>query len=209
MRKCIEEFQLIHRIGRYMHLNKKACRQCLLVRWLIFRSRGELVFFLGLVPGDLQGWKNLCVQSKMREIVCMLNWHLSSCQVSIFLQYNNLLLNCETRYLKLINLELYQVIEPFWQGKMQCQFVKVVLIRAGVNLIFKILWKLIVDKKKEYLDLHYIITLFEKNTKTKERQLKKLQMSVRMQINLEVKDSAKPMSGYTKCVCLMRLFLLP
>ena len=38
------------------------------------------------------------------------------------------------------------------ERQMYCQYVIVVLIRAGVNLIFKILWKLIVDKKKEYLD---------------------------------------------------------
>ena len=63
-----------------------------------------------------------------------------------------LFFHCELQDLKLLNLELYQIIEPFWQGKMYCQYIIVVLIRAGANLIFKILWELIVDKKKEYLD---------------------------------------------------------
>ena len=84
-----------------------------------------------------------------------------------FLQYNNLLFNGEKQYLKLITLDLYQIIEPFWQGKMYCQFVKVALIRAGANVIFKILWKLIVDKKKEYLDSQY--NTLRKNTKAKEK----------------------------------------
>ena len=43
-----------------------------------------------------------------------------------FLQYNNLLLNCEWQYLKVVNLELYQIIESFWQGKMSCQYLSVV-----------------------------------------------------------------------------------
>ena len=85
------------------------------------------------------------------------------------------------KYLKLINLELYQVIEPFWQGTMCCQFVTVDLIRAGTNLRFKILWKLIVDKKKEFLDSQF--NTLQKNTEDKESQLKKLQMSARKQIS--------------------------
>ena len=31
-----------------------------------------------------------------------------------FLQYNNLLFNYEWQYLKLVNLDLYLIIEPFW-----------------------------------------------------------------------------------------------
>ena len=52
----------------------------------------------------------------------------------------------------MVNLDLYQAIEPFWRGKMYWQFVIVVLVRASMNMIFKILWKLIVDKKKEHLN---------------------------------------------------------
>ena len=91
-----------------------------------------------------------------------------------------MLVNCELHYLKLINLELYQIIEPFWQGRMHFQFVTVVLIRAGANLIFKILWKLFVDKKKEHLDAQY--NTLKQNTELKDKQLKKLQMPARQQI---------------------------
>ena len=82
-----------------------------------------------------------------------------------FLQCNNLLFKCETQYLGLINLDLYQIIEPFWHGKMHCQYVLVALIRAGANLILKILWKLIVDKKKEHLNAQY--NALQQNTELK------------------------------------------
>ena len=64
-----------------------------------------------------------------------------------FMQHSNLLLSCETQYLKLINLELYQVLEPMWRDQMYCQFVIVVVVlKAGMNLIFKILCTIIIDK---------------------------------------------------------------
>ena len=56
-----------------------------------------------------------------------------------------------------------------------------------MNLIFKILWKLIVDRKKEYLDSQF--NTLQQNTDNKERQLKKLQMSVHKHIGLEVKNT--------------------
>ena len=56
-----------------------------------------------------------------------------------FIQYANLLFNFETQYLKLVNLELYQIIEKFWRDKFCCQFVIVVLVRAGMNLILRYL----------------------------------------------------------------------
>ena len=52
------------------------------------------------------------------------------------------------------------------------------------------MWKLIVDKKKGYLDFQF--NTCQQNGKNKERQLKKLQMSARKQINMEVKDVGKP-----------------
>ena len=55
----------------------------------------------------------------------------------------------------------------------------------------QILWKLIVDKKKEYLDSQF--NTLQQNTEYKERQLKKLRMSARKQISQEVKDTAKPL----------------
>ena len=73
---------------------------------------------------------------------------------------------------------------------MYCQFVIVVLLSACMNLIFKILWKIIVDKTKEYLDSQY--NTLQQNTQSKQKQLKKLQMSARKQISMEVKDTAKP-----------------
>ena len=33
---------------------------------------------------------------------------------SYFLQYNSLLLNCKKQYLKLVNLDVYKIIEKFW-----------------------------------------------------------------------------------------------
>ena len=72
---------------------------------------------------------------------------------------------------------------------MYCQFTTVDLIRAGTNLIFKVLWKLIVDKKKEYLDAQF--NTLNQNTETEERQLKKLQMLASKHVSREVKDIAK------------------
>ena len=80
------------------------------------------------------------------------------------LQYNYLLFNCEL------------------QDRMYYQFVIVVLIRAGANLILKILWKLIVDKKKEHLDSQY--NTLKQNTEVKDNQPKKLQTPAHKQINL-------------------------
>ena len=108
-----------------------------------------------------------------------------------FLQYNHCFFNCELQYLKLINLELYQLVEPFWHDKMYCQFVIVVLIRVEMNLIWKIFWRIIIDKKQEYLDSQYNYTL-QQNTKNKERELKTMQESARKQISSEVKNTAPP-----------------
>ena len=38
-----------------------------------------------------------------------------------FLQFNNLLFNCETQYLKMINLELCTEIERFRKDRVYCQ----------------------------------------------------------------------------------------
>ena len=72
---------------------------------------------------------------------------------SYFLQYNALLLNCEKQYLKFVNLDVYKIIEKIWADKGYCQFVIVMLVRAGVNLKLEIMWKLIINKKIEYLAL--------------------------------------------------------
>ena len=69
------------------------------------------------------------------------------------------------QYKKLINLEVYQVLEPFWQEIMYCQFVIVVLVRAGMNHSFKIMWKIIVDRKIEYLDSQ--LNTLQQNTDNK------------------------------------------
>ena len=68
-----------------------------------------------------------------------------------------------------------------------------VLVRVGMNMIFEIVWKLVVqhvDKKTEYLNSQ--MKTLQQNTANKARQLKKLQMSAHKQISLEVKDTAKP-----------------
>ena len=72
--------------------------------------------------------------------------------------------------LKLIYLDLYHILEPFWHGKMHGQYVFMALIIAGANLILKILWNLIVDKKKEHLSAQY--NALRQNTELKEKQLK-------------------------------------
>ena len=51
-----------------------------------------------------------------------------------FLQYYSLSFNCENQYVKLINLELYEVSERFWRDKVYCQCVIVVLVHAGKSL---------------------------------------------------------------------------
>ena len=113
---------------------------------------GDFIF------SETSSWRYSALEELMRPVKSEINHihaELASEQLleGYFFQYNNLLLNCEMQYLKLINLELYQIIEPFWPGQMYCQFVIVALIIAGANLIFKILWKSIVDKKKEHLDI--------------------------------------------------------
>ena len=64
------------------------------------------------------------------------------------------------------------------------------LIRAGANLILKILWKLIVYKKKEHLSAQY--NALCQNTELKEKRLKKLQMPAHQQIIFEVKEAVQP-----------------
>ena len=64
------------------------------------------------------------------------------------------------------------------------------VIFFSTNLILKILWKLIVDKKKEQLSAQY--NALKQKTEWKDKQLKKLQMPARQQISLEVKEAAEP-----------------
>ena len=47
-----------------------------------------------------------------------------------FAQYDALLYNCEMQYLKLMNLELCKSFEP--SNNSNCQFIMVVLVRAGI-----------------------------------------------------------------------------
>ena len=71
---------------------------------------------------------------------------------SYFLQYDSLLFYCKRQYLKLVNLELYAIVEKFWRDKVHRKFVIVMLVRACKNLIHNIAWKLIMNKNKEYLN---------------------------------------------------------
>ena len=68
-----------------------------------------------------------------------------------FMHYNALLYNWEIQYLKLINVELYKLFETFMRDGMYSQFVIVVLVRAGTNLLLKSIWKLTTNKTKEDL----------------------------------------------------------
>ena len=58
------------------------------------------------------------------------------------------------------------------------------LVQAGMNLILKIMWKLIVNKKKEYLNHSQ---RFGSECLTKKKQLKKLQMSAKLYVMSLVK----------------------
>ena len=86
-------------------------------------------------------WKKEKLMHPVNEEGNRLHAEMASAQLleGYFLQYNKLLFHCEWQYLKLVNLDLYQAIEPFWRGKMCCHFVTMVLVSAGRNLIFKIL----------------------------------------------------------------------
>ena len=55
-----------------------------------------------------------------------------------------------------------------------------------MNLTLKIMWKLIINKKKEYLALQ--VNALLQNTRTKEKQMEKLQMSAKEQIGMEVRN---------------------
>ena len=59
-----------------------------------------------------------------------------------------------------------------------------------MNLILKYLWKLIINRKKDYL-ANQVNTL-KQNTDQKEKQLKNLQMSARAQIGVEEQKAARP-----------------
>ena len=99
---------------------------------------------------------------------------------------------CEcVQYLKLVNLDVYKYIEKFWTDKVYCQFVIVMLVRAGMNLTFKIVWKFIINKKK-YLDSQ--VNALVQNTRTKEKQMEKLQMPAKEQIGMEVRNVALPIA---------------
>ena len=64
-----------------------------------------------------------------------------------------LLLNGEKHRLKLVNLDVYKIIENFWTDIVYCQFLIVMFVQAGVNLTLKIMWKLIINKKKELIGM--------------------------------------------------------
>ena len=77
--------------------------------------------------------------------------------------------NCETQHLKMIRLELYEIIERFWRDRVYCQYVIVVLVQAWMDLVLKCLWKLTVFRKREY-SVNRVNTL-RQNTEHKVRQL--------------------------------------
>ena len=64
------------------------------------------------------------------------------------------------------------------------------LVQAGMNLTREIMWKLITSKKKVYLDSQ--VNALVQNTRTKEKQLDKLQMSTKEQTGMEVRNVAQP-----------------
>ena len=83
--------------------------------------------------------------------------------------------NCERQFLELVNLELYDHRKILGgQGLSPVCFCDV---QAGMNLILMIKWKLIINKKKAYLDTQ--VNPLVQNTRTKEKQLQKLQMSAK------------------------------
>ena len=98
-----------------------------------------------------------------------------------FLQFYSLLLNCEKQYLKLINRELYEMIERFWRHSVlsicycgPCRNEPYLQVPVEVGH----------QQKKEYL-ANQLNTL-QQNTENKEKQLKNLQMSAKEQIGKEV-----------------------
>ena len=67
----------------------------------------------------------------------------------------------------------------------------VILVRAGMNIILKYLWKLIINRNKEYLANQ--LNALKQKTEHKEKQLNSLQMSAREQIGKEVQKAEKPL----------------
>ena len=68
-------------------------------------------------------------------------------------------------------------------------FVILGLVRAGMNLIFKYMWNLIINRNKEYL-ANQLHTLTQ-NAEQKEKQLKDMQLSAKEQIGMEVRKAIK------------------
>ena len=117
---------------------------------------------------------------------------------SYFLQYNTLLLNCEKQGLNFVNLDVYKIIENFWTDKDYYQFVIVMLVRAGVNRTLKIMWKLIINKKKEFLA--WQVNALLQNTRSKEKQMEKLQMLRKNRLEWRL-----GMFGYQLCSQLLNI----
>ena len=101
----------------------------------------------------------------------------------------SLLLNCEKQCLKLINFDLYKLFAPFWKDIMYFQAVIVSLVRAGMNIFPKFYGKILWIKRKSTCK-HRLI--YSTKTQNKAKQQKKLEMSARKQISMEVKNTAKP-----------------
>ena len=74
-----------------------------------------------------------------------------------------------------------------------------------MNLSLKIMRKLLINKKKAYLDSQVALV---QNTRTKEKQLQKLKMSVKEQIGMEVRNVAQPITSafsfQTKCYVIIQ-----
>ena len=117
------------------------------LRWTILRALDDLVA-TGVLKKykHLDGtyifkksshWRSLALETMMSEYNKERDKKIaqeSSLRLheTYFLQYNSLLFNCERQFLKLFNLELYAIIENLG-GQGYCQFVIVILVRAGMN----------------------------------------------------------------------------
>ena len=109
----------------------------------------------------------------------------------LFLQYNTLLYNCERYFHEIIHFRLFnEFVVPLFDGKMYDQYLVILMVRSLANVILRRVWvQLLLLRQK---------TLQEETNarrQKEERQVKqmaKLAMSAKEQIQLQVEQEIEP-----------------
>ena len=109
----------------------------------------------------------------------------------LFLQYNTLLYNCERYFHEIINFRLFnEFIVPRFDGKIYDQYLVILMVRSLANVILRRIWvKLLLLRDKT---LREEANTIRQKEERQEKQMARLAMSAREQIQQQVEKEMEP-----------------